>query len=444
MIALQARILGGLDEFMLRLGHLSALCALASERRGSWARIERELGSAITETVPVSPALKPPLASYLRIKRLCPIQGSGAAAEPGDTPEYRYPYLTVISEGEHDRLEVEPGERTEVWWQDLCLADPEVRSRVGAVTVSKGKSGSKTGVSHITDWAQILDLVANSGALSAEGQLIANLGGFRIDEHWARNPYVLGTERLVYAYMQLSSDMDVFSRFVPRLLGESIPIRKQTGTQIFVRTMSELVDEAEGARYLSSQQIYRMSQHLRDLEPAGKRGGVEKAIGSPSTAWHRAASRLETYVDLGLLEKGRAGANELYEYVYYPTSALQRATDALSSSEHNGLTWLDEHLAFILFEGNLYIDRLESETLLPLIPNVVAALNRPASVLPLGAMALGIVWLLRDRGIDCSIAVARQSLESLAREQPDLARLSRGGAGERAEFISFTPKGLGR
>lgn len=445
MIALQATILAGLDEFMLRLGHLSSLCALAADLRGTWARTERELSTALTESVAIPNELEQHVASYLRMKRLCALQGGAGAAEPGEEPEYRYPGLIVVSDEAGDRLLGENGEVPKVWWQDLCLASPEVRSRVGAVTVSKGKSGSKTGVSHLTDWAHLLNLATNSGELSAEGHLIASLGKLREDDRWLRNPYVVGTERLVFAHLLFSSDFDVFSRLVPNLLKQSAPIKRQVGAQVFARTISEIVDEAEDAKYLSGQQIYRITQHLRDLESAGKKGGVEKPIGSSSTAWHRAASRLESYVDLGLLEKGRNNANELYEYVYFPTPALQRAADALrESSPPTGEAWLEEHLAFVLFDGTSFVEKLDPELLRSLVPAATAALNRPASVVPLSPIALGVVWLLRERGIDCSVATARRGLVDLAREHPELARLSRGSSGDRAEFISFTPKILAR
>jgi len=442
VIALQATILAGLDEFMLRLGHLSSLCALAAEFRGSWARTERELGQALTEDVEIPANLQEPVASYLKMKRLCSLQGATGAVEPGEEPEYRYPDLTVVSDEAGDRLVVDGASIAKVWWQDLCLAGPGVRSRVGAVTVSRGKSGSKTGVSHVTDWAHLMSLATNSGELSAEGHLIASLGKFRTNEHWTRNPYVVGNERLVYAYLLFSSDFDLFARFVPNLLKEKTPIKRQVGAQVFAKTVSDIVDEAENARYLSGQQVYRLIQHLRDLESSVKKS--EKPIGSSSTAWHRTASRLETYVDLGLLEKGRNGSGELYEYVYYPTPSLQRAADALDTSGSNGETWLEDHLSFILFEGATFVERIDPDTIISLLPEAIAALSRPASVLPLGALSLAVVWLLRDRGIDCSIATARQTLESIAREQPELARLSRGSSGERAEFISFTPKALGR
>ena len=444
MIALQAAILGGLDEFMLRLGHLSSLCALAAELRGTWARTERELGNALTEFVVVPDELAKPVAAYLKMKRLCAIQG-GSAAEPGEDPDYRYPELIVMSDEVGDRLVSEQGDAPKVWWQDLCLASPGVRSRVGAVTIGRSKSGSKTGVSHLTDWAHLLNLATNSGELSAEGHLIASLGRLRVNDHWVQNPYVVGTERLVFAHLLFSSDFDVFSRLVPNLVTQGTPIKRQSGAQVFARTVSEIVDEAENAKYLSGQQVYRITQHLRDLESAGKKGGLDKGIGASSTAWHRAASRLESYVDLGLLEKGRNSTAELYEYVYFPTPALQRASDSLrESSADNGETWLEEHLAHVLFGGTSFVEKLDPQLLLSLIPSATAALNRPASVVPLSPIALAVVWLLKERGIDCSTATARRALEALAREQPEFARLSRGSSGERAEFISFTPKALAR
>ena len=211
---------------------------------------------------------------------------------------------------------------------------------------------------------------------------------------------------------------------------------------MFAETIVGIVDEAESSRSLSSQRVYKIAQHLRDLEHASKKGGKQKSLEKSSTAWHRASSRLETYVDLGLLDKGRGGREELFEYVYYPTPALQRAVDSLVVTS-GGPEWLDENLTRFLFdeapEATVTEDELRSA-----IRHVVGALNRAATVLPLGALALGIVWFLKETSSKLiSVARARASVEELARLRPELARLSRGSAGERAEFVSFTAKGLG-
>lgn len=440
MTPLVGSILAGLDEFMLRVGHLSCVCALASELRGSWTQTERELGEELTRLTPVEPGCEPHLAMYLAEKELCRVvRDESVAASERD---YRYPALTVTIQSGVHRLSVAPGEKKAVWWQDLCLSSPDVRSRVGAVTINKGKSGSKTGLSHIMDWVSILNLATHSGELSAEGHLVASLGCFRTKESWARNPYVIGVEKLIYAYLLLSADLDVFQRLTRFLLSEKPPIRKQSGAAALVKTVAQISEEAEHSQ-LTTQQIYRLSQHIRDLDVGGQRSATDKpTVGS--TAWHRTASRLEMYVDLGLLEKGRGGAHELYEYIYYPTDALRRAQEATDDATVSGMDWVDKHLMWILFGGPRHVSRASAADILELVPRAVDALSRAANVMPLSSLSLGISCLLHDRDIACSIAAVRSALEGIARENPGLARLSRGSSGERPEFISFTPLALRR
>jgi hypothetical protein len=377
---------------------------------------------------------------YLAEKELCRVVEDEGS--PSSDRDYRYPALTVsIQSGDH-HLSVAPGENKAVWWQDLCLSSPDVRSRVGAVTINKGKSSSKTGLSHIMDWVRILNLATHSGELSAEGHLIASLGRFRAYEAWIRNPYVIGVEKIIYAYQLLSADLDVFQRLTHFLLAQNSPIRKQSGTLSLIKTVAQISEEAEHGQ-LTTQQIYRLSQHIRDLDVQGERSAAEKAT-SGSTAWHRTASRLEMYVDLGLLEKGRGSARELYEYVYYPTHALHRAQEATEDTTVSGSDWVDKHLMWILFGGTRPASAASTADVLEAVPQAVNALGRAANVLPLSSLSLGISCILHDRDIACSIASIRNVLEGIAKENPSLARLSRGSSGERPEFISFTPLALRR
>lgn len=440
MIPLAGSILAGLDEFMLRVGHLSCVCALAAELRGSWTQTERELSEELTRLTMVDPDCEPQVAKYLAEKELCRVvENDGVHASKRD---YRYPALTVSIESGIHRLSVAPDEKKAVWWQDLCLSSPDVRSRVGAATINKGKSGSKTGLSHIMDWVSILNLATHSGELSAEGHLVASLGRFRVNESWTRNPYVIGVEKIIYAYLLLSADLDVFQRLTRFLLSEKPPIRKQSGAAALIKTVAQISEEAEHSQ-LTTQQMYRLSQHIRDLDVGGQHSPTEKpTVGS--TAWHRTASRLEMYVDLGLLEKGRGGGHELYEYVYYPTDALRRAQEATEETGVAGVDWVDKHLMWILFGGPRSASSVSAAEILELVPLAVDALSRAANVMPLSSLSLGISCILHDRDQACSVAAVRSALEGIARENPSLARLSRGSSGERPEFISFTPLALRR
>jgi hypothetical protein len=431
-------MLSGLDEFMLRLGHLKMLCRVASEFGGSLSRVEKETAAALTRLTPVPTDLTGAVTDYLLRKRLCPVLETGGLTDASKPSDYRYSDL-IITKAEGQPLQLRDIEGSsggpQIWWQDLCLAAPGIRSRVGAVTTS-GKSGSKTGLSHISDWAEGLDLIDRSGSLSPEGRLLTR--GGKVDPPSARdNPYFLGNERILLAYLQIGADIDVFSRLAGRLLTAAIPIRKSDGARLFGETMEGIAVEADNSRHLSASQQYRIAHNLRDLESAVRRGGVITGpIGGSSTAWHRTASRLETYVDLGLLEKGRGGEEELYEYTYYPTEALERAVASLDEATL-AETWIEEHLVAALFGGRSVVDSIAAEEAVELLRPIAACLERPTAPLPITTLALGLVLAKLDSGEPISIGAARRGIEELARARPDVGRLSRGRSGDRAEFVSL-------
>jgi hypothetical protein len=434
MIPLEGRLLAGLDEFMLRLGHVKVLCAAATENRGSSSRIVREAAALLTRPVRVPEESMPAVTTYLLEKRLCPMSAETAGGSRQSA--YRYPDLLIVEGSSGPRLASTQGD-ARIWWQDLCLAHPQVRSRVGAITVTKGKSGSKTGLSHIYDWSSSLDLITSVGELTPEGRLLARLAEPGAPQSFVGNPYVIGSERIVLAFQFLSADFDVFCRLATRIVQRNAVIRKADGTRLFAETIQQIADEADHARHLTSGRQFRISQHLRDLETAVRRAGVRTGeLWSSSTAWHRTASRLESYVDLGLLQKGVGGDHEKYEYVYYRTDALERcvATFASASSAED---WLESQLASCLFGASEPRGLLDAEELRQLVRRITAALERPTAPLPITALSLGLSWLKADAGETLSVGEARRSIEELARREPELARLSRGHSGERAEFVSF-------
>jgi hypothetical protein len=430
MIELEGRMISGLDEFMLRLGHLSVLCACAAKVGSSWFRITRETAKVLMRPIPVPLESESYIADYLRRKGLCRV---GQAPKSKSRSQYRYPDLVVDADS-NSLVSTSATARPEIWWQDFCLASPGVESRVGAITVA-AKSGSKTGLSHITDWAQFVSLLNRAGELSPIGRVVTKLGSEKIEEF--SNPYHIGPERIGFAFLILGADLDCFSRLAPKLLAATAPIRKSNGAKLFADAIKEIADEARTATYLSAGRTNHLYENLRDLENASRRG--KKPLGSTSTAWHRTSSRLETYTDLGLLEKAKGGEEERFEYVYYPTQALERTVNSLTKAE-NARHWLEHFLVFALYgqdDAELLEDQLFAD-----LPVVVSSLARPTGPVPIDAVAVGLVLRSCERGNPISIASARNAIENLAVSRSEIARLSRGGFGERAEFVSLDIKRL--
>ena len=432
MIPLEGRALPGLDEFMLRLGHLTVLCQAAVEVGGAAHRFTREAAERLTRLVSVPKESISAVAGYLKAKKLCP-EAAERKASDFDEAKFRYPDIVLVNRNNEDVVERWPDEGpVKIFWQDLCLSADGVPSRVGSITVH-GRHGSKTGISHVIDWATMLDLTSASGAPFAHGELLAK---FKSPAHCrSDNPYLLGNERLVFADLMIRSDFDVFAALVSSLALRKEPLRKKEATQEYIEAVQRIADTAESARHLSQRQRQNLFSLWRDLR---RRSTSDTLI--TSTAWHRAASRFETYVDLGLLRKGVNGEQERYEYKYYVTDALHCIRETLSAArdaEH----WLNEFLADSILGRSCSREAIPPEELVEFLPAIMTPLARPTSPLPIDTLALGLVWLAADMARPLTLGAARRSIEDLATKRPDLARLSTGST-TRAEYISISLGGM--
>ena len=248
MIEVEGRILPGLDEFMLRTGHLATLCRIALDVGGSWRRIHREAAEKISMPVSVRAGADTDVARYLATKGLCP-RTDVPPQENAKQKEFRYPNLEVYANaiGDLHVRDTRTPNNVTVAWQDKNLADPNVSSRVGALTWS-ARAGSKTGLSHVCDWAQFLDLIDSSGQLSPIGRLLTTLPGTLSIPFEQWNPYVLSAERIIVGFQYFRKDMDLFTRFAPRLLHSKRTLTKSTCRELFVEALAELLSDAESSR----------------------------------------------------------------------------------------------------------------------------------------------------------------------------------------------------
>ena len=443
MITLSGRMTPGLDEFMLRLGHLKVLSNIAAETGGSRRRVERAFAELLTgdSTVPANEI--PALTEYLYRKRLCVIRAamphSRSEEQEEDEQAVRYPDL-VIEQASDGSLRLTDGtspvSSATVWWQDRQLADPAVPSKVGAVTVS-AKSGSKTGLSHIIDWAEATGLISTTAQASSEARLLAKLDGKCRGELWIDNPYVLGNDRIVLAFLTLDSDLDFFSRFVLALNKVTWPLKKRQAATLFGDTLVQLTDEADRVAQLTTRQKFHLADQLRELERAARRKGGD--IGKVSTTWHRTASRLETYVDLGILTKTQKNPQERFEYTYYATPALAALAESLQT-ECDPTEWLELHLVGGLLGRPTRQDLLSFDDFREPLLRLLGTISSPTTSYQISALAIGLVRLFADGQCPISIRCARTSLEELARSHPEIARLARGTSGQRAEYISLDPR----
>ena len=221
---------------------------------------------------------------------------------------------------------------------------------------------------------------------------------------------------------------------VESLSSKNDPLRKKEAIKEYVDAVQTIADAAEKSRHLSQRQRHHLFSLWRDLRRTGRDDSLVT-----STAWHRASSRFENYVDLGLLRKGVGGEGERYEYKYYVTDALRAARETLNASR-DADHWLSEYLTDVILGRSCSRQTIPSAELLEMLPAVTEPLARPTSPLPIDALAVGLAWLAADTARPLTLGAARRSIEELATDRPEMARLSTGSTA-RAEYISIRPEG---
>ena len=429
MIKLSGRAMHGLDEFMLRTGHLKVVSNVASEVGGARHRVERAAAEMLMSSTEVPSSQLEQVSRYLELKHLCPIQRDDPAV---DTSRFRYPDL-IVADVSGVSVRSSGVQAIEIWWQDFCLSDPRVRSAVGGVT-AEAKSGSKTGLSHVFDWAESLGLLSSSAQATPMGRLLAKLQGNTSGMRWLENPYILLEDRVILGFLLLTADLDVFSRFICRLAGSTFPLTKRAGARQFAAAVVDLVDEVDAATYLGTRQQFHLGDLLRDLQRSARRNAAQ--LGDTSIAWHRAASRLETYVDLGFLAKDTRSPAERYDYIYYPTPLLEQVALSLRETSEPE-EWIDRQLVRSILGHPTEDESLNLDCIRKLLPPVLEAIRSPSRVLPIDAVTIGIVQLAARKGYSFSVGGVRNAVEELAKKHPDVARLARGSQGQRAEFVTI-------
>jgi len=431
VIEITGHVLSNLDEFKLRLGHLSLVCEIAKFQGGTAFRLERDLIERLTRPVDIEESDTTTIGRYLEAKKLCAEDGKEL---PGKKKKFRYPEITYRkTDGGGYRVfrSQESPSLPTIWFQDFCLAQPGVRSRTGAITAG-GKSGSKTGISHVIDWATELELINKSGSPSPIASIIADEVRNQADSGGS-NPYILGPEKLALGYVYVRSDFDVFAQLIRNLAKESGTILKSDARTIFVNVVEQLTQKAENDPNLTNRRSRPIYTLWRDVEKAGKR--ARKAPDQTSIAWHRASSRFETLTDLGFLSKTQDNNDYTYEYKYRVEERTLRGAAALEKFGQSS-EWIDTYLFESLLDERSS-EPLSEGRLLRHLPKVLTSLQGPTAPVPIVALAVGLGIEFTRHGEAFAFGEIKESLRDLARTRPEIAKLSRGTTLESEGLISF-------
>jgi hypothetical protein len=426
VIKLCGAALPGLDEFTVRFGHLVTVARAGLEAGGGWSRVQKTVANNLTSLISVTDEQNEAVATYLKEKHLCPISSDDEGAR-----DYRYPDLSIIERRAYSKSKTGA---VEVWWQDFFLADPSLPSHLGAVTTS-AKSGSKTGLSHVMDWANSVGIIASNGEVTSLGRLIDFLGE-KPGPMWRTNPYRIQALQIVFAHLLFDLDFDILTRFLTRLRSAKWPIKKREASSAYAKAVNDVIDEADSSRYLTSGQRFNLLSHYKELSRAARSKRIDE--GESSTAWHRTVARLEALVDLGILVKSTSKSSHKFSYVYLPSPLFEPLVDSLSKDgEAEG--WIENHLVDYLVGANVRSDSMPLEEFKTNLSQMIGALRNPARLYPIELLSVG---LSAAHETPISIGACRASLERLGREHPDIARLSRGTSGNRSEYISIDERSL--
>lgn len=429
----EGRVVLGLDEFMLRLGHLKILLTILAGTSGNRARITRRLAEELTRPVQVTKADAAHVADYLLKKGLCSVLDvSGNARHPRSGA--RYSQLAVQLDANNHPVEIKsPSSAPEIWFQDWAISDPRTASKVGAVTVDTREITNKSGVSHLVDWAVVIGAANSRLGLTALGRTAARLTTLlRGDE----NPYVLGAERLAFAALLFTADGDVLLPLIIRTAGLR-ELTKATAVETMLATASDLAAGRSDER--SSNRATRAIQDLRkDLGETSSRRNRAASRRPSSSVWHRVSSRLEALTDLGLMTKtDPSGKDRQYEYYYRATPALT-AIAASAKSAASASDWTQKHLAqaFAPEGATIGDEGCEAEF------HAAATLVQGPTGIHIDSLAVAASTLALAQGKHLPLDQVRRRLTNLAGAKPGTIALSRGYSGSRAEFASITPKAM--
>lgn len=417
------RVALGLDEFMLRLGHLACLLPVLNSANGNRSRIVRELGKVIFRPTSVAPAQAALVGEYLLKKRLAQADADTNTRQK----KLRYPSIVVSRAADNSLVlrQINNNEPT-VWWQDWCLAQPEVESKVGAITAASKDTTSKTGISHVIDWAAAIGIANKRLTLTATGRTL--LGMLPTPTHpMVNNPYALGGERLGFAWHLFDTDGDVLAPLLAMVLQAGV-LDKAGAVEVVSKLASTLLADSRATNSRLTPSTVRV---IRDF---ALEVGVEGRSRGRGSGWHRISSRLESLVDIGLISKhDSTGHARPYEYVYSPNPATQRAVTSFQKYADIGI-WAASELSGLIGTTLDKVHSLEGS----IEEVLLAALHK--SLGPTGvhirSFCLAAASLALAQGLPLELGQARDRLVLLAAAEPPLVRLSRGYSGSEAEFAS--------
>lgn len=430
---LEGRIALGLDEFMLRLGHLKVLAPILAKTSGNRSRVARQLGEVLTAGVIIDAGSLREVGEYLARKKLCVvIRPDGSQVAPH--PKARYSHLTAILGPDNYPLKIDSRQGVAtVWFQDHAIASGETRSKVGAVTADTTESSNKSGVSHLVDWAVIIGLANRRLGLTSIGRALSAVdrrlyvGGTGP----MGNPYIIGWERIAFAWLQFMADGDVLVRLIDHL-SRVDSLTKSDAMELAVAIANEMRDEIGKGSGGSVAAVRGAREFQRDLGISpGSRRRATKIL---STAWHRMASRLESLTDIGLLEKLEPnGIPRQFDYYYRPTPALCAAAQSIGTSS-TLVDWVETHLVSVLLATTSVSPSKDTSVKQELIEALGTCLG-PTGI-HIDSFAVVAATLAATGGKVLSLGEARRRLTNAAIERPEHVRLSRGYSGSRAEFAS--------
>jgi hypothetical protein len=250
---------------------------------------------------------------------------------------------------------------------------------------------------------------------------------------------VLALERVIFGALLLGGDIDFTSRFLPRLIALGGTIDKAGARSAFLEAVREAARDADQQTGVRARDRFLIFGQLKELERSAR--GTAEGEAKASTAWHRTVSRLEAYVDLGMLEKAAASDVGAFEYRYKPTAAMHTACDAMRNSLSQR-DFLRDHLMSIFYATDRSREDPTQESIVNGLASVVHLIKRPIASYPVDAVVLGVATWLAGHNAPVNLGRIEDAIVRLAKDRPEVLRLGSGTEGTLPETVSINRASL--
>jgi len=312
--------LNPLNNFMIRYGYLKLLSVMLDDK-DDYDYVKQKIKKNFFWTIPVDLTENKHITKYILNKKL---YGKGKKRK------FRYHDLTfdrttnTFQAEDNNSIKKYP-----IYFLDICLSDPELNSRLGAI--------GEENIVEIVNWAVWTKVIQERWHNRAlRGKIILELMNENernilknkkenVEYYWKNNPFKLKNEKYFLLKMLLEDDFLLIVKLIPKL-EEMTTFNRMDAAIAYKNVLEEILAELNKLDsfndYYEERKIIKniLTQINREKEDKSKR---------QLTAMQRVSSRLENLVDLGLLDN-----RTKFTYEYKVNARTKDFNNYLSKTEN--------------------------------------------------------------------------------------------------------------